>query len=543
MRYGFVIDQRKCIGCHACTVACKSEHEVPVGVFRTWVKYVESGEFPHARRHFSVLRCNHCEAAPCVTACPTKALFKRPDGIVDFDNRRCIGCKACKQACPYDALYIDPVSHTAAKCNYCAHRVDQGLLPACVVVCPEKAIIAGDIDDPTSEIHELLGREPTSVRKPEQGTKPKVFYIGAEDAALTPEALARGQAYMWSELRGDEANYVNGIDAHTLCAVPYVPFAIDNAADGVAPASASARAAAADPALALPGAPRVAYDVPHPQPWGWKVSTYLWTKSIGAGALGVAAALLLAGWGADDDLLRLAAPLLGLLGIALTALLLVADLKRPERFWFLLTKPNFTSWLVWGGYALGAFGALATLWLLAGVVDAGSGWRVLGVAGLPLAALAAGYTAFLFGQAEGRDFWQSPLLLPHLLTQATIAGTGALALAAITIGVSVALPVVLAWLLLGALAADALLLYAELGSRHPTTHIARAAATLTRGRNARLFWVGAVALGLLVPLALTTIFLAGGPLSALGVAAGLALLGLLAWEHAWVRAGQAVPLS
>jgi ferredoxin len=79
VRYGFVIDQRKCIGCHACTVACKSEHEVPVGVFRTWVKYVESGEFPQVRRHFSVLRCNHCEAAPCVTACPTKALYKRPD--------------------------------------------------------------------------------------------------------------------------------------------------------------------------------------------------------------------------------------------------------------------------------------------------------------------------------------------------------------------------------------------------------------------------------------------------------------------------------
>jgi Fe-S-cluster-containing dehydrogenase component/formate-dependent nitrite reductase membrane component NrfD len=539
VRYGFVIDQRKCIGCHACTVACKSEHEVPVGVFRTWVKYVESGEFPQVRRHFSVLRCNHCEAAPCVTACPTKALFKRPDGIVDFDNRRCIGCKACMQACPYDALYIDPVSHTAAKCNYCAHRVDQGLLPACVVVCPEKAIIAGDIDDPSSEIHELLGREPISVRKPEQGTKPKVFYIGAEDAALTPEALARGQSYMWAELRGGEVEYVNGIDAHTLSGVPVVPFATDDAG---APSSARA---AADPALAKPGAPRVAYDVAHTRPWGWKVAAYLWTKSIGAGALGVAAALLLAGWGADDDLLRLAAPLLGLLGITLTAVLLVADLKRPERFWFLLTKPNFSSWLVWGGYALSAFGALASLWLLAGVIDVGSGWRAFGVVGLPLAALAAGYTAFLFGQAEGRDFWQSPLLLPHLLVQATIAGTSALALTASAIGVSVALPDVLAWLLLGALAANALLLYAELGSRHPTIHVARAAATLIhgRGQNARVFWVGAVALGLLVPLALTIIFLAGGPLSALGVAAALALLGLLAWEYGWVRAGQAVPLS
>ena len=90
--YGFLIDQRKCIGCHACTVACKMENEVPVGSFRTWVKYIEKGEFPNTRRYFSVMRCNHCADAPCVTICPTKALYTRDDGIVDFDNGRCIGC-------------------------------------------------------------------------------------------------------------------------------------------------------------------------------------------------------------------------------------------------------------------------------------------------------------------------------------------------------------------------------------------------------------------------------------------------------------------
>ena len=214
MRYGFVIDQRKCIGCHACTTACKSENEVAVGVFRTWVKYVESGNFPNVRRHFSVMRCNHCEDAPCVNICPTQALYKRDDGIVDFDHRRCIGCKACMQACPYDALYIDPDNNTAAKCNYCVHRVEQDLLPACVVVCPEKAIIAGDMDDASSDIARLIGQEPVSVRKPEQGTKPKVFYLGAEDANLTPEALARGRSYLWAEVQ--DHSYVNGIDSHNL---------------------------------------------------------------------------------------------------------------------------------------------------------------------------------------------------------------------------------------------------------------------------------------------------------------------------------------
>ena len=159
MRYGFVIDHRKCIGCHACTVACKEENRVPLGSFRTWVKYVEKGTFPDTRRYFSVLRCNHCDDAPCVTICPTVALYRRSDGIVDFDSRRCIGCKSCMQACPYDALYIDPSTNTAAKCHYCAHRIEVGLEPACVVVCPERAIVAGDLDDPRTEIGRASCRE------------------------------------------------------------------------------------------------------------------------------------------------------------------------------------------------------------------------------------------------------------------------------------------------------------------------------------------------------------------------------------------------
>lgn len=106
-QFGFVIDQRKCIGCHACTVACKSENEVPVGNFRTWVKYVDKGLFPEVKRHFTVLRCNHCDEAPCVEICPVVALHKRKDAIVDLDRDVCIGCRACMQACPYDALYLN----------------------------------------------------------------------------------------------------------------------------------------------------------------------------------------------------------------------------------------------------------------------------------------------------------------------------------------------------------------------------------------------------------------------------------------------------
>ena len=197
MNFGFVIDNRNCIGCHACTVACKAEHDVPIGVNRTWVKYVETGEFTDTRRVFSVMRCNHCEHAPCVEICPTQALFTRPDGIVDFNNDRCIGCKSCTQACPYDAIYIDPETHTAAKCNYCAHRVDVGLEPACVNVCPTEAIVSGDIDQKGSKISNLISRQQVSVRKSEKGTRPKLFYVEGDDVSLKPLETEQTSKSLW----------------------------------------------------------------------------------------------------------------------------------------------------------------------------------------------------------------------------------------------------------------------------------------------------------------------------------------------------------
>jgi len=198
MKYGFIIDNRKCIGCHACTTACKSEHQVPVGVNRTWVKQVEKGSFPDSRRLFSVMRCNHCTDAPCVEICPVESLFIRDDGIVDFDKDRCIGCKSCMQACPYDALYIDPETHTAAKCNYCAHRIDVGLEPACVNVCPEEAIISGDMENPNTIISQLLSRQAVKSRKPEKATQPNLFYIDADDTSLIPSQATKTKDTLWS---------------------------------------------------------------------------------------------------------------------------------------------------------------------------------------------------------------------------------------------------------------------------------------------------------------------------------------------------------
>ena len=162
--YGFVIDLKKCIGCHACTIACKAEHQIPVGVNRCWVKTVEKGTFPDTRRFFFPVLCNQCVEAPCVRICPTNALFKRRDGIVDLNGSACIGCRDCMEACPYDQLLIDPNTHTAEKCNFCANRVENKLLPACVSVCPTECRIFGDLDDPASDVSRIVQMDAFTVR-------------------------------------------------------------------------------------------------------------------------------------------------------------------------------------------------------------------------------------------------------------------------------------------------------------------------------------------------------------------------------------------
>ena len=544
MKYAFVIDQRKCIGCHACTVACKAEHDVPIGVYRTWVKYIEKGEFPNSRRYFLVNRCNHCDDAPCVAICPTKALYKRDDGIVDFDANRCIGCKSCMQACPYDALYIDPYSHTAAKCNYCAHRTELGMEPACVVVCPERAIIAGDLHNPESEIARIVAREPVRVRKPEQGTGPNVYYLGADEAAINPEAALEELPHMsmWSTMLNP--HHAEQDDNAALAGERSLrgPRTL-NPLKSYQPLDHESRQSA--------GA-RVVYDVPkNGAPWGWKVSTYLGTKSLGAGAM-LAAVLALALPGVQNlrlpvvnTLLGIAAPVIGGAFIAITLVLLVADLKRPDRALFLVTKANPTSWLVWGGYILGIFGLIEAAWFLAAILGAFSviGWLLVPAAIFGIAA--AGYTAFLFGQAEGRDFWQSPLLFPILIVQALLAGSAALGLLAWILGAFRALTALFAAVLLAAIALHCILVLIEVFGAHSNSHVATAAHYMRRGALRGLFWGLFFVIGSLLPLALliAALLLPGVQLILLGSAAVLALIGLFAYEHCFVVAGQIVPLS
>lgn len=382
-KYAFVIDQRKCIGCHACTVACKSENEVPLGKFRTWVKYVDKGTFPKVRRHFTVLRCNHCDAAPCVEICPVNALHKRKDAIVDLDKDMCIGCRACMQACPYDAIYLNDDTGTAEKCHYCAHRTEIGLEPACVVVCPERAIIAGDTEDPESGISKLLASQPTSQRKLEKGTKPRVWYVDALPEALTPGATNEPSQWLWSDRQVQP---------------PTIP-----------------------EDLAPPEDILTTLNVDHPPVWGWHIWVYLVTKNIAAGA--ALAAPLLAWLGVSVGWPRDYVPeVVALVFLAVTVFLLIHDLGKPERFWRLLLAPNTKSWLVKGGWFLTGFGAVTFASLVArwmGKDDVADALRWVNV---PLAVMTSGYSAFLFGQCKGRDLWLDRWLFVKLVARAAAFG-------------------------------------------------------------------------------------------------------------------------
>lgn len=496
-RWAWVIDQTRCIGCHACTTACKSENEVPVGVFRTWVKNVEVGTFPEVKRHFAVLRCNHCAEPPCVEVCPVTAMYQRPDGLVDFDHDTCIGCKACMQACPYDAIYIDPESHTAAKCNFCSHRVDEGLLPACVVVCPEEALLFGDLDDPTSKVRRALGENATAVRRPEQGTRPQAYYIGAHSATLDPLAARHDATFMWSD-RGPN-------DVRDL-----VPLA--------------RRHTTTEPA-------RVAYDVPRQRTWGWPVSSYIWTKGIAAG-LGVLAGLSRVVDVGSARATQVVAPLVALVFLGLTGALLVGDLKRPERFWTILTRPQWRSWLARGAFIISAYGAALVVWLALALFGRPSALLVLAPIMIVLGALTAAYTAWLFAQCEARDLWQSRFLLPHLLLHALGAGAAVLIVIVAVSGGTLA-PLLRDVFVACVVTTGAIAIGDGLG-HHRTANATAAARALTRGSQSRAFWF-AMLIGVVLPLVL----ISASP----AVAAVLALGGWWLHGHAFVLAGQGPPIS
>ncbi|MFN4070205.1 MAG: 4Fe-4S dicluster domain-containing protein [Thermus caldifontis] len=211
-RWGMVIDLRKCVGCHACTVSCMAENRLPPGVVYRPVSEEEVGTFPHVTYRFVPRPCMQCDDPPCVPACPYDATWKRKDGIVEIDYELCVGCEKCIPPCPYDSRHKDdgyfwtentpgqgqmpyeelPVYEwgkkvnrddeagpmdKVRKCHFCLHRIERGLLPQCVVTCIGRATYFGDLEDPSSLVSELI-RKPNVMRlKEEAGTKPRVYYL------------------------------------------------------------------------------------------------------------------------------------------------------------------------------------------------------------------------------------------------------------------------------------------------------------------------------------------------------------------------------
>ncbi|HBH07518.1 MAG TPA: 4Fe-4S ferredoxin [Flavobacteriales bacterium] len=547
MNYGFVIDNRKCIGCHACTVACKAEHDVPVGVNRTWVKQTEKGTFPNTRRVFSVLRCNHCEVASCVTICPVEALYTREDGIVDFNNNRCIGCKSCMQACPYDALYIDPETRTAAKCNYCAHRVDIGLEPACVNVCPEHAIISGDLDNPDTEIAQLIGREQVTVRKPEKGNVPNLYYINGDEASITPNETVRDEQYFWNSQQrgvGHFAKYAEKLAAQND---PFdlTKMLVENNNDlamtysGDSDCSNGSCDSPTDKALQKSD-PRRIYDTPDKGIlWGWEVSGYVLTKAISSGVFLTTFMAVAFNITSVSDFNFWAMIALSLVFLGATGILLIMDLDQPKRFAYVLLRPQWNSWLVKGGYSISIFGGLVTLLALFYFFELDLALQVTFWAGAFFALVVAGYTAFLFAQAKGRDFWQSPTLVFHMLAHAFMAGGAALAILNVIVPSSAGYINYLEFVMLGSLIFNLFIILVELTITHPTEDAKKAAHMITHGRYKRLFWTGSILAGNVLPILL---LLSGKPLLS-GVAGVLILIGIYFTEKIWIEAPQRIPLS
>ena len=506
MQLGFVIDHTRCIGCHACTVACKAENDVPLGNFRTWVKYTEQGTFPSVKRSFAVLRCNQCTNAPCIEICPVGALEKRSDGVVDIDPQACIGCQACLQGCPYDALYINESNGTAEKCHFCVHRTERGLAPACAVVCPTEAIIPGDFHDPESVVWKLRAEMDLTARKVEAGTGPNVLYREVAEPGIDPLQTNASGGYLWAGQReGDwlEAERFRATDATVVTEA------------------------------------RTTYDVDRSSPWDWKISAYLFTKSLAAGLFLVGGLLLAPPAGR---------PLIGLgigslLFLLVTLGLLVADLQRPERFATILLRPNWSSWITRGSAILAAYAVLLGVWITALLVGApGPFTTALYLVGALLAVLTACYTGWLFGQSKARVLWMRRGLWLHLIVQACIAGSALGLVADPLLALPAASRELLRWCLVAGLAVHALFLATEslCAPVLREKEYRRASRLITHGPFAARHYAIGVVTGILLPFGLLAAPEAGG---AWVLAAILALAGLYVEEDTLVRAGQAQTIS
>jgi Fe-S-cluster-containing dehydrogenase component/formate-dependent nitrite reductase membrane component NrfD len=542
--YGFLIDQSKCIGCHACSTACKSENQVPIGVNRTLVKYVETGAYPDVRRRFQVTRCNHCANPPCVRICPVTAMYQRDDGIVEFDPSICIGCKSCMQACPYDSIYLDPETNTAAKCTFCAHRIDVGLEPACVVVCPEHAILAGDLNDPASEISRKLSTAQATVRKPEQGTGPKLFYSNGNDWSLHPSAASASDSFMWADKITEQNT--------STYELPVFVASTKTSKSGTPLRPPQEQGRPMNGPIQIGGRVaehmvQTAYNAQHKIQWHWELPTYIVTKNIAGGLFMLLSLGSMFNIFNFDSATFLATGFTAMVFMLITTILLIKDLSQPKRFLNILLRPQWKSWVARGAYIMVTFTAVAGLWwLLEGA--AFLGWRpVEFIAGIrpivawivfPFALGVVIYTAFLLGQAEGRDMWQNSLLPFQLFAQSMMVASGMFLILNLSVSLPADLQTLLVTLFPASIAINLLLTLAGKFNSFASEVAMLAHREMTHGRFRNHYWWGGITLGHLIPLTLVLTFARAFPVAVL-----FTVVGLFFYEYAFVMAPQHIPNS
>lgn len=177
-----LIDLKRCIGCHTCTVACKMENNIRKG---SWIRVetiggphmdTPEGKYPSVSMYYMPKMCNHCKQPACLPACPTHAIFRRQDGITLIDKDKCNGCQLCIEACPYEIPLLNSEVGVIEMCTLCSDRIDRGLEPFCVLSCTLRAMEFGDTNDPDSRISRLIRKKRAHVLLPECGTQPSVYY-------------------------------------------------------------------------------------------------------------------------------------------------------------------------------------------------------------------------------------------------------------------------------------------------------------------------------------------------------------------------------
>jgi len=399
-----------------------------------------------------------------------------------------------------------------------------------------EAIISGDLDDPESNIAQLVANEETMTRKPEKGTDPNLYYINGSSEMLDPNATTTDEKYVWSEQSvgvGHFAKYADQRVAESDTENLLIQLAMENSAKTGQPIDQRAIdnvAKEIQQDVDTQKARRV-YDSPSKGVlWGWEVPAYVWTKAIATGTF-----LMMAVWslinGGLDKTSEMTGLVTTLVFMGLTGGLLVKDIDRPDRFLYVLLRPQWKSWLVRGAYIITVFGGLVSLKLLDNYLQLGFDW--LWIPGIVFAGLGAVYTAFLFNQARARDLWQTPIQSAiHMLVHAFMAGSVVMMIIA---------PETMGWMtntLLWGIILNIVIMAKEILIPHDTPDTKKAIQLMTKGYYSNMFWTGIV-IGNIFPF-IMLIVLTG---SMILVAGGLAIIGIFLTEFVRIRVPQMIPLS